>query len=308
MTTALITDGTNIVNFDNFRVMDIIFQTTNLQVIPAPEIGGQTGGQLIAGIGQKAKKYIFHWRLNNDANVRDDPANNVYAFDKFEHLETIWDTYDATSKYQRKVTFEKPDGVGTQTVEGKVDLINTTFVAGSHEDHLIGTLQLHVDNRSVLDSVTTGTTAPSHTSGSIQAQPTLTDGTTTITFDSFSTINYILQTKQMAKVQYLDGGGQQIVHTGMNQKHYIFNWELAHDNPLGDRAYTKFQNLETVWETKHSSNKYHRKVTFARPGSGVAKDVYGRIKTIRSPLTPGEHEKSMFGTLDFQIDNITPTF
>lgn len=144
------------------------------------------------------------------------------------------------------------------------------------------------------------------------ADPTITDGTLTITFNAFEMIDYKFKTKILEVIQHptLGTAGasskQQAFDGGAKEEIYTFHWQLKSTSG-GDSAWVKFKSLrDTIWKTEESTQGFHRKVTFTIQESDET--FFGKIATLSGPIEAGKDEIVVNGLLDFVIDDVTATF
>ena len=146
------------------------------------------------------------------------------------------------------------------------------------------------------------------------AQPTITDGTTIITFNAFTLIDFKFTTEGANIIPIptlgsaLSVAKQNVIDINKKQELYTFHWQLKEGvGAGGTTAWEKLVTLrDTIWKTEHSSNGMHRKVTFTIQGIDVT--FFGKIMSIAGPIEAGEDEQEINGILDFAIDNIVDEF
>ena len=144
------------------------------------------------------------------------------------------------------------------------------------------------------------------------ADPTITDGTLTITFNAFEILDFKFITKFLEVIQHPTLGTvgasskQQAFDGGAKEEVYTFHWQLK-ETDGGDSAWTKFKSLrDTIWKTEESTRGFHRKITFTIQESDET--FFGKIATIAGLIEAGSDEIVINGILDFVIDDVTATF
>ena len=144
------------------------------------------------------------------------------------------------------------------------------------------------------------------------ADPTVEDGTNTLTFKTFEVASIRFKNEKAAIVQYPYGEGQEVIDVGMRSKFYTFGFILKKNGSRSTfgtgTAYEQLEDFETLFETSESTNEYHRKVTYIKPDSTDTETLYGKILSITADVVAGEDEVTVNGNFDFAIDDKAATF
>jgi hypothetical protein len=141
MPTAYIYDGFTAINFDGFELITPRWQSTRL--FKAEKQFG--GGQDVKDGGSKSEVWVFEFWLKADTGYPT-TANTKSAYQKWEDFKKMLKTPSRTYGYQRKVGFDKPDGSGVKTLNGKVSKpVKMKLVAGDNEYVLFGQFEFALD-------------------------------------------------------------------------------------------------------------------------------------------------------------------
>lgn len=129
MVTASMYDGFRTIDFNGFDEVLPTWQSTKL--FKGEKIGG--AGQEIKDGGTRSERYIFEFTLKTDSDYPTG-VNSQSAYQKWEDLQFMLNTASKKYGYQRKITFEKPDTSGTESINGKVTKpVSMPFNAGDDE-------------------------------------------------------------------------------------------------------------------------------------------------------------------------------
>jgi len=141
MVTASISDGFTTINFNGFGEITGRWQSTKL--FKAEKQFG--GGQEVKDGGTRSEIYVFEFSLKNDLGYPD-TANSKSAYQKWEDFKKMLKTASKTYGYQRKLIFEKPDGSGTETLNGKITKpVKMKISAGDNELIAYGSFEFGLD-------------------------------------------------------------------------------------------------------------------------------------------------------------------
>ena len=128
-------NGTTTITFKLIEQFTPTLKTSNMEILPLPE--GE--GQISVDIGAKGIQYTLKWLL-----VDDDPLG-VTAWGKWENWEAMF-FEEGTKEWQVRVQFDKPDGTGTKTIQGKLLQVIPDVVMGRDVQDLAGTMVISWDN------------------------------------------------------------------------------------------------------------------------------------------------------------------
>lgn len=137
------------------------------------------------------------------------------------------------------------------------------------------------------------------------AQPTITDGSTTITFGLFTNIDHSMQSQKFFAQALQKGRGQRIRAPGMFFEAYKFTF-LFKSASGGDSGWEQYEIFVDFTKARHKKYEYQRKLTFVKPGTtSTNKVIQGQVTNVATNVAYGTDEAKVIGSFDFVMDNIS---
>lgn len=136
------------------------------------------------------------------------------------------------------------------------------------------------------------------------AKPTIYNGTTTVTFDSFDKFEQKLISEGIAPLSFQKSRGSMAYDPGFKIRYFTFWWVFKDDPSPPDYAYDKLEKLEAFWKAE-GTKEYQAKVTWDRPDGIASLEVQGKIlDIIPDPITYGKNLSNVTGKMNFVEDTI----
>ena len=132
------------------------------------------------------------------------------------------------------------------------------------------------------------------------------DGTLTITFASFYEKTESIDFTGTKTLAYPKIQKQVTIDPGARRRLFGLSFSLVSTDG-GDSAWTKYQNLLTLWQANREVYGYQRRLRFVKPGTYpvINRIVYGKIQNITVPVVYAHNAKEITGTLDFVEDVVS---
>lgn len=130
---------------------------------------------------------------------------------------------------------------------------------------------------------------------------TITDGTTTITFASIRSIDYSYRTEKERNRAFPKGRGNIVLDRGYKFK--FFTIEFVFKNTTGPvkTSIEYLEDLESLWETKHATYGYQRKLAVLQP-DGRVRNINGKMGNISVHAMHGDDFNKVEGKFGFKLD------
>lgn len=101
------------------------------------------GGTEIKDSGKREKRYEFVFTLKNDSGY---PDSGDCAFEKLLDFFDLCYFFHPVYKYQRKLSYTKPDASGDTSINGVLTMLDTKVVAGDNDIYVTGAFGIAPDD------------------------------------------------------------------------------------------------------------------------------------------------------------------